>query len=270
MICLKKSDFFRFLYTIVFLSNFLIAQNSKSPYSLSTSMDLGIAAVSGSLLLGSVIVDYSPMSIEKISTLDSDIIPGYDSKAIQNWNLKSAKKSDVLLFSSIVLPSVLLLDKKVRRDYYKFSILWAESIFLTLGITNLTKVLVKRPRPYLYESKAPDEYKKKSDNRKSFFSGHTSISTVSWFLFARMYNDYNPDSKFSPYVTAAALVFPGLTAYYRYDAGKHFPSDLVAGYLVGGAIGFFIPEWHRKNNKVDISFRQKINGNINVQLFYKF
>ena len=152
---------------------------NTSPYSTSKSLDLTIASLSGGLLLGSTLIDYSPMSLEDISILSADNIPGYESKAIKNWSLKSIKMSDILLYSSIAAPGLLLMDQRIRDDYHTFYLLWAESLFLTLGITNLTKVLVQRPRPYLYGKKASSEFKQKNDNRKSFFSGHTSISAVS-------------------------------------------------------------------------------------------
>ena len=241
---------------------------NTSPYSTSRSLDLTITGLSGGLLLGSALIDYSPMSLEDISILSADNIPGYDSKAINNWSLKSIKMSDILLYSSIAAPGLLLIDQKVRDDYYAFSLLWAESLFLVLGITNLTKVLVQRPRPYLYGKKASAEFKQKNDNRKSFFSGHTSISAVSCFLIATMHDDYNPSSKFSPFLWSGALFVPALTAYYRYDAGKHFPSDVAAGYLIGGTIGMLIPKLHKKSSKVNLGLRLQANGKLRPHLSY--
>ena len=178
--------------------------------------------------------------------------------------------SDILLYSSIAVPVLLLADERVRDDYRGFSLLWAESLFLTLGITNLTKVLVSRPRPYLYGDKASEEYKLKNDNRKSFFSGHTSISAVSCFLMASMYDDYNPNSKLSPYLWAGACFTPALTAYYRYDAGKHFPSDLVAGYIVDSVVGVLVPKLHTKSSKINVGLTLQASGKFRTHLSYRF
>ena len=260
------------LVSLVIIVSVLAGGQKKnaSPYSFSKSLDLTIASISGSLLLGSILIDYSPMSAENISTLSPKNISSYDSKAINNWDLNSIKMSDILLYSSIAVPGLLLVDETVRDYYYHFSLLWAESIFLTLGITNLTKVLAQRPRPYLYGDKAPAEYKQKEDNRKSFFSGHTSISAASYFLLASMYDDYNPDSKLSPYLWASAFLTPALTAYYRYDAGKHFPSDLVAGYIVGSTVGVLVPKWHTKNSKIDVGLTLQMSGKLRTRLSYRF
>ena len=129
----------RFLFLIMFISVSVEGQgNNNSPYSFSKDLDMKIVSVSGGLLLGSVLVDHASMDLEEIAILNSDDISDYDVRAIKNWDLKSIKMSDLLLYSSIAVPGLLLTDKIVRNDYRNFSLLWAESVFLTLGITNLT------------------------------------------------------------------------------------------------------------------------------------
>ena len=163
----------RVLISIIIMTSVLVLGQGKhtSPYSTSKSLDLTIASLSGGLLLGSTLIDYFPMSLEDISILSADNIPDYDSKAIKNWSLKSIKMSDILLYSSIAAPGLLLMDQRIRDDYHTFSILWVESLFLTLGITNLTKVLVQRPRPYLYGKKHQQNSNKKMIIGKVFSQG---------------------------------------------------------------------------------------------------
>ena len=262
----------RILLLIVIVSASIEGQGkNNSPYSLSRGLDMTIAGISGGLLLGSMLINYTPMNLNDIVSLKSGDVPDYDSKAIDNWSVSSIKMSDVLLFSSIAVPGLLMSDKEIRSDYRNFSLVWAQSLFLTLGFTNFTKVLVGRPRPYLYADNASDDYKLKKDNKKSFFSGHTSISAVSWFLMASMYEDYRPESNILPYLWTSAFLVPAYTAYCRYDAGKHFPSDVIAGYLVGSTIGILVPKWYTKNNsKVNLSFVLQPTGKIKTRLAYEF
>ena len=246
-------------------------EKNNSPYTLSRDLDMKIAGISAGLLLGSMLIEYTPMDLSEIASLKPGDVPDYDSRAIDNWNVGSIKMSDVLLFSSIAVPGLLMFDQEIRSDYRNFSLVWAQSLFLTLGFTNFTKVLVGRPRPYLYSNNASDNYKLKKDNRKSFFSGHTSVSAVSWFLMASMYEDYRPGSNISPYLWTSAFLVPAYTAYCRYDAGKHFLSDVVAGYLVGSAIGVLVPKWYtKKNNRVNLSFTLQPTGKIKTRLAYEF
>ena len=108
----------RFLLSVIVIVSVLAGEQEKntSPYSFSKNIDLTIAGISSGLLIGSVLVDYSPMSKENISTLNPENISGYDSKAINNWDLNSIKMSDILLYSSIAVPALLLADERVRDD----------------------------------------------------------------------------------------------------------------------------------------------------------
>jgi len=41
---------------------------------------------------------------------------------------------------------------------------------------------------------------------------------------------------------------PAVTAYFRVNTHNHFPTDAIVGYIVGAAIGYFIPEIHKTKN----------------------
>ena len=65
---------------------------------------------------------------------------------------------------------------------------------------------------------------------------------------------------------AAAL--PALTGYLRIRAGRHYPSDVLVGYLVGGAVGYLIPTLHKKKPKgKSLSIAPSMGG---VYLNYRF
>ena len=124
--------------------------------------------------------------------------------------------------------------------------MWVEMNSLTLMATDLTKNLVSRPRPFTYYNAAPLADRMDSDARKSFFSGHTSMTAANSFYAAKMYSDLYPDSRWRPWVWTAAAVLPAITAQQRMAAGKHFLSDVLVGYVVGGFIGYMVPEFHRR------------------------
>ena len=266
----------RILFSIMILSN-LIGQKDTasvapdSPYYLSKRMDLPLAAVSTGLLVGAELVDVTPLTKDDINDLNKDEVSDFDYSATENWDENSIATSDLLLYSSIGFPAILLIDKEIRRDYKKFMSIWVETFVLTYGLTNLTKVLVSRPRPYLYgTSEGSEEHKMKDDNQRSFFSGHTSLSAASWFMMASMYQDYHPESKLAPYIWATAYLVPAATGYYRYDAGKHFLSDVLTGYFIGRAIGVMVPRWHKKSSRVDVGLMLLPSGEPGVQLTYRY
>ncbi|NRB48824.1 MAG: phosphatase PAP2 family protein [Saprospiraceae bacterium] len=55
-----------------------------------------------------------------------------------------------------------------------------------------------------------------------------------------------PDSPWKPYVWGVSMVLPALTGYLRVRGGQHYPTDVIAGYLLGGAIGYLIPTLHKR------------------------
>ena len=60
---------------------------NNSPYNLSRDLDMKIAGISGGLLLGSMLIDYTPMDLSEIAVLKPGDVPDYDSRAIDNWNV---------------------------------------------------------------------------------------------------------------------------------------------------------------------------------------
>ncbi|SVD90555.1 uncharacterized protein METZ01_LOCUS443409, partial [marine metagenome] len=106
-----------------------------SPYYLSKRMDIPLAAVSAVLLIGAELVDVTPLTDEDIDGLNKEEVSDFDYSATENWDENSIATSDLLLYSSIGFPAILLIDKEIRRDYKKFMSIWAETIALTYGLT---------------------------------------------------------------------------------------------------------------------------------------
>jgi len=91
----------------------------------------------------------------------------------------------------------------------------------------------------------PLEKKLTPDSQLSFFSGHTSATATATFFTAKIWSDYNPESKWKPVVWTAAAAVPAVAGYLRVKAGKHYVSDVVTGYAVGALVGYFVPHLHK-------------------------
>ncbi|WMX16691.1 phosphatase PAP2 family protein [Aureispira sp. CCB-E] len=219
----------------------------SSPYRLSWAVDVPIITTAVGAGVTYLILDsQTPVLSESyINSLNRRDVWGVDQAATYNWSMPVARVSDVFLYTSFAVPFTLLADRKVRKDYLKIGLMYAETIALTGALTSLTKNIVRRPRPFVYNENVALHYKQEKDAQYAFFSGHTSMTAAMCFMTAKIFQDYNKGSKAIPWVWAAAATFPAVTGVLRQQAGKHFWTDVVTGYLVGAAIGFLIPELHR-------------------------
>lgn len=159
-------------------------------------------------------------------------------------NEKARFASDILLYTSAATPLLMLADRDMRKDWRSYA-LYAETMGITLALTQFTKSITDRKRPYIYQSGNTREEVQDKDATQSFFSGHTSLAAASTFFMARMYADHHPNSRWKPLVWTGAVLLPLSTGAMRVMAGKHFPTDVLIGYIVGAGVGYFVPYLHR-------------------------
>lgn len=236
------------LLLLLFLLLQFPVQAQYEPYKITGPIDGsifgGIALTFGtSILLDSKVIPFEPEELDGISAPPLLRVDLWSTKQYSN---KSRKLSDFLLRTSAIAPLSLMIDRNSKNDLGTIGLLTIESFLINAGITNLTKVTVKRTRPFIYNPDVPIEAKLKKDSRYSFFSGHTSTTAAMYFLGAQMFSDFYPDSNLKPVVWSVAGIVPAITAYARMRAGKHFFTDVLLGYLVGAAIGIVLPVLHRK------------------------
>jgi len=89
------------------------------------------------------------------------------------------------------------------------------------------------------------EEKITKDARESFFSGHTSVSAASCVFAAEVFCAIKPNSRWKPWVRGGSFVLPATVGFLSYRTGKHFPTDVLTGWVIGSFIGWAIPQLHR-------------------------
>ncbi len=232
------------LITLLLLPFFLVPGHAQ--YELETGKELTISGIGLGLNVGTIFLNKSvaPLSEEEIFELNPLDIPKIDRWIIQNYNIQAQKSSDIALISSFVAPLTLIAADNARNNLGEVGLMSLETLLLNTGVTNLTKILVKRPRPYLYNPELPMEIKRKVSARYSFYSGHTSNTAAMYFLTAKLFNDYQPDSDLKPVIWGVAALIPAYTGMQRVRGGKHFLTDVIVGYVLGAAIGILVPELH--------------------------
>lgn len=221
--------------------------HSQTPYTLQGGREgalfgAGAATLGSSILIGHHV---EPLTPEEIAVLDAGRIWKGDRWVTRQWSPAAQKASDKFLLGSLLLPATLYLDQPARTDAGTVALISLESVLLTAGLTNLTKTLVKRPRPFVFNPDVPLPKKIDTDARYSFFSGHTSLTACMTFVTAKMYHDIYPESNARPYVWATAAIIPAVTGYLRIRGGKHYLTDVLVGYAIGAVVGVVVPEIHK-------------------------
>lgn len=228
----------------------------ESPYELSKEKDIPLlAGGAATFLAGLIAIDnVRPYTAQQLGTLDRHRTLAWDRQSYDKWNPNASRASDYVLYGSMSISAMLLLDKNIRKDVIKIGTMFGEMFLFTGGFTGLSKGLFHRTRPFVFNENVPEEEKLKKGAQLSFISGHTSSNASITFFAAKVFSDYNPNSKYKPLVWSAAVLLPATTAYLRVKAGKHYPTDVIAGYAVGALVGYFVPVLHKKRkNKFSLT-----------------
>ncbi len=245
--------------------------SQKDPYTYKFPTDLLITGANIGLFVYGFAQRENKEAIPEaeILALSPEDVNGFDRSATRHYSLKSKKLSDVFLYSTSVLPLVYMaVDNNARKDAGKLLLLFIEAYSFSGMAYGLTAGLTDRKRPYAYNPETPMSRRTSRHTRNSFLGGHAALSATGAFFFAKAFSDYYPNSSLKPFVWTVSVLGSLATAYYRYDFGAHFPSDLIVGYLVGAASGYLILQTHKKKvSDKGMSFGVGGNG---MQLSYRF
>lgn len=230
-------------------------ENSAEVYKLKPASDIPITAIGTgwSLYAFSKIYSKDRSPVEKILSLDKNNIPSFDRRGASVYHPKADNVGDMLFYSSMPLPIILMLDKEIRKDGLKVALLYLESMSVTGLLYTGSVYLNDRFRPYAYNPEVPMDRRTRGGAKNSFFAGHVALVGTSTFFIAKVLNDYHPDSKVKWIPFTLAGIATGTTAWARYRGGQHFISDIALGTLVGVLSGILVPHVHK--NK-DISERR--------------
>ena len=257
---LKKGSPLFVILVVLLFCNLLWSQ---TVYEKSSKTDLPImSGAIGGLGLGFYLgKSLDPLTQKEVIGLRQQNVLSFDRWACRNFSPKAAKLSDILLNTCVLSPLLMLASSNLDKGQkWTYALMYVETELLTLGITEITKNLAGRIRPYAYNPEVAMQDKIMSSNmRKSFFSGHTSMSFASVAFLAYTYAAIHPDSRWKPVIWGAGLSAATLVGVLRVVSGKHFPTDVLAGALVGSLIGIIIPRLHEldptTNNSSQKAFR---------------
>lgn len=147
------------------------------------------------------------------------------------------------------------LQSSDAKNGAQHSIIMMEAVAINGLVTESLKLAFARPRPFTsqeFQQTYPDAYDgdivqheiESWDAYKSFPSGHTSSAAATYFSAATLLANStdNKNLKIASYSSAALLT--AVAGWARVKYGMHHPTDVIAGGLLGSAIGFGTVQFH--------------------------
>ena len=220
------------------------------PYELDTGREIGLYAASGVLLGAALLLDkdFTPPSDDELHALQSSAPPGgfagIDASARRRWSPAAAKISNLTVAFSMTVPLLQAGGAALDDDNASPLVMYGETVGLTLGLSQVLKALIARPRPYLHnpDPAIGNELRRNADSWRSFPSGHTAMAFAAAVQMGMVEDRLHGGN--SGWVWSAGLGVATLTGCLRYAAGKHYPSDILAGAILGSVVGWLIPKLH--------------------------
>jgi hypothetical protein len=186
----------------------------------------------------------------------SDVGWSVDRRVIGEPSTRADINSDYFDVAAVAYPMVLAFvsqpagsraDGTLRR-FVEYS----EALMIAEGLSTMIKGLADRPRPFTYipADQRPDQdaYDVTDDDTfRSMPSGHaTSAFCAAGFAVADHLIS-RPDASWQARVGTGLVggFLAGATVGLRIEGGQHFPSDAIAGGLIGTAAGIGVPLIHR-------------------------
>jgi len=239
--------------SILLLNLTLLHSQKESVYTISWDKEKYIVG-SSLIALGGAFAIYEsrdPLTEDLINTLDPNDVNAFDRRAIFRQNGEAPRISDYFRDGVFLFPFTALLGDQGKKEWKNIGVMYVETVMVNTSLNFLSKYAFYRRRPFVYNPEVPLEEKLTRNASASFYSGHVSHVASLSFFSASILNDFYPNSNLKWTWNSIAIILPAATAYLRYDSGRHFPSDLIVGYAVGGAIGYLIPKMHKsKTNKL--------------------
>lgn len=251
-------------------------QQLKTPvYKLRPAVDIPVTAIGTvwSLYAFTKIYSKEPSSVEQIQALRTSDINSFDRRAVRPFSESLDRISYYQFFAVMPMPFLFLTGKNTSKDFFKLTFLYLEAMSITGLLYTGSVYTTDRYRPYAYSSESTMDQRTRGGAKNSFYAGHVALVATSTFFGAKVYADYHPASKIRWLFFTLAGAATASTAYLRYKAGQHFPSDLILGVTQGTLTGLLVPHFHK--NKIlknsNLSFMPYSNGQRHgFSLAYRF
>jgi len=180
-------------------------------------------------------------------------IPAYDRWAIGYYSPGLSTLSDVLVLLEGAAPAAFAgadwqRGEETSGEAWTEAVVYGEVVAYASAASLLSKSFRLHPRPLAFTDAAPYAERSAGDARSSFVSEHATGAFAAGVFTAYMYQLKHPQSACIPWVWAGAMGTAAATGALRVFSGKHFPSDVLAGAILGSVVGYAVPRLHLGRN----------------------
>jgi len=182
-----------------------------------------------------------PHGLPSCAPCDPASLPGIDRAGLHTFSRGASTASTVLLAGVVGVAGFAGLHDRDPAQARGNAAVLLNSLAWTQAATEWLKVAVHRNRPILYTTDAAAAASQ-PESRQSFPSGHASVA----FAAATCYLAMARREQLPHRGRTAALLYAGATAVaaLRVAGGKHFPTDVIGGAVLGSAIGWLVARVH--------------------------
>jgi membrane-associated phospholipid phosphatase len=118
---------------------------------------------------------------------------------------------------------------------------WNSAVNLNVRATRV------HPRPFVYGTAAPEAQRREGQAAGGFYSGHASGAFLGAVYLSTVYPLRHPEFEHKGWLWAGSLTAATGVSVLRVVAGKHFPSDVLAGAAMGSLIGMGFVQLHLRD-----------------------
>src|SRR5882724_4869348 len=179
----------------------------------------------------------------------TDQLNSFDSSVRSAWRWRDTGKADTMssIFSFGLAPlagfgvgALVAWHDDRLPELAADTLVVAESAMIAIDLNQIGKLAFARQRPDVHARISTDPtFQPSSADNLSFFSGHatlafalaTSAGTVASMRHHRL----------APVMWAAGMLLATTGGYLRIAADRHYATDVIAGAVVGSAVGFTVP-----------------------------
>ncbi len=241
--------------TALLVSAFCAPQAHATSFEWDPVVDTAITVATNATWLSVYLAVEPNLSNETrdFSTLDEDDLFLTDRPFAGGWNPTIGTVSDVLLYGSLAVGSGAVTTWGLRHEDNLVPLqIYAQAFGINGAITFALKHAFDRPRPYTYAATPNDEMQEAMqhiDSTLSFPSGHTSLFAVSSFTTIALIAPHVADAR---WLYGSATLLTATMGGLRVGAGKHFPTDVLVGGILGAAIGTSTVAMHRSSPALQV------------------